>query len=174
MRLLHTLTFSTITQFIKSWYFCSLQSFKKYLRLTLVFMRNSTLWEKFRKDKKDRKKKAYFYFYHFFILLIILKFWNYLQNKEMIKTEKKAFFFVSYTNVLYDFLFIQWYQFKWTRETQPFSWPIFLKLKWGWKKLRSTWNQAGERCILFIYCTLWIALDLAKQKFQNCFYSEPS
>ena len=51
--------------------------------------------------------KAYFCFYFFFILQIILEFWifwNYLQIKEMIKTEV-SHLFLSYINFLCEFSF---------------------------------------------------------------------
>ena len=97
---------------------------------------------------KYREKKACFCFYHFFILWIILKFWifwNYLQNKEMIKASKPSFSYLTLTfsmicmllRVLDEFHFhLKWYQSKRTRGTQPLSCQLF-----------STWNQAGKSCM---------------------------
>ena len=93
---------------------------------------------------KYKEKKAYFCFYHFFILWIILKFWilwNYLQNREMIKTSKPSFSYLTLAFsviclllwLLDEFHFhLKWYQSKWSR---PLSCELF-----------STWNQGGKSC----------------------------
>ena len=58
---------------------------------------------------------------------------------------------------------LKWCQSEWIRVTQLLSCSTLLNLKSGREELHSTWNQAGERCVLFIQRNLWIALHLAKQ-----------
>ena len=85
----------------------------------------------------------------------------------MIKTSKLSFFYLTLTismiclllRVLDEFHFhLKWYQFKWTRGTQPLSYPALFNLKLSReelqgkvsRKIRYRWNYFLIRAILMV------------------------
>ena len=80
-------------------------------------------------------------------------FWNYLQNKETIKTSKPSFCYLTLTfsmiclllRVLHEFHFhLKWYQSKGSRETQPLSCPTLFNLKSGREELQGKSSRKSD------------------------------
>ena len=130
--------------------------------LTIGLMVKTPLAEMYKQIRKLnlklqlKKIKVCFCFYHFFILSIILKFWvfwNYLQNKKIIKTKKPSFSYLTLTfsmiclllRVLDEFHYhLKWYQSKWTRGTQLLSYPALFNLKLSREELQGKASRKSD------------------------------
>ena len=140
----------TFVMYVKNW-----NSNWKFLGIKFI---NTSFWVNIREEKEGLILYLSFLYYvnnsRILNILKLCKEWrNYISRSKPSFSYLTLAFYVIFLSfrVLDQFHFhLKWYQSKWTRVTQPLICPTLLYLKLGREELHRTWNQAGERGIVFI------------------------